>query len=201
MVYNRSGDNMKKIIFVIIELLLLIMANLFDNVEKEFKFLAINLCFLYAMTFPGNKLLKISFLLTNIADLFLFVRDDHYEVGVFLFILVQFIYFLHLGVIKLPHYEKTLIIILLLLGFIYNELIYLVLIYGVFSLVNVIFGIVNIKKNPLFILGITFLLICDIFVGLNNLGVQNASQVAWYFYIPSQGLIALSIDKKSICVL
>ena len=76
---------------------------------------------------------------------------------------------------------------------------------------NVIFAFINVKRNPLLAVGLLLFLFCDTFVGLEVMSSSylslNSSSIiykllqvdfnfVWFFYVPSQTLIALSLNKK-----
>lgn len=79
-------------------------------------------------------------------------------------------------------------------------------------ILNLIFAFINLKKSPLLAIGLVFFLLCDTFVGLSSaidvyITVSHTSWLyklvfadfnfIWFFYIPSQTLLALSSAKKT----
>lgn len=80
---------------------------------------------------------------------------------------------------------------------------------------NLVLSFIEFKINPLFALGLVFFILCDTIIGLNvaiptYITVPATSiiykilnlnfNLAWFFYVPSQTLITLSIlKKKKLC--
>lgn len=163
------------------------------------KYLGVLLCFVFAI-YNKDKYKSISLLFTLFADYFLLVLDNHYEIGVLSFILVQLVYaflisssndqrinsiYIRIGVI---------VIGLFLLWYFDNYTILNVLTIIYFSnlLVNTILSYRC--NNVLLSVGLSLFLCCDICVGMHNILQTNTffSFLMWFFYLPSQVLIVLS---------
>lgn len=172
-----------------------------------------------------RRLLVLAMLFTLISDLFLLILD-YYLFGVLSFIPVQLLYGLRLKLIdsKGHHYRRTLkqilaqllitgITVALLIGL--QTEINLLLIVTVFYFICIVTNVIHAlllaaatkgdRSNLLFALGMLLFLLCDINVGLFNMGgflelpehiyqpiYSAASILMWTFYAPSQVLITLS---------
>jgi hypothetical protein len=208
--------------FLVLEFLLfhLIHLNL-TNFGVGLRYLSIVLCLIYVLIIgktKDSKLIKIALVLTLCADLFLLIIDNYYCYGVSIFCFVQFIYTYRLLLIN--HSQRKLRVIIqiisiaaieigakILLPDNFDLLALVTIIYFVSLLNNIVNSVVFAKMNPLFSLGLVLFGLCDIFVGLSNLGTYvdfsffTSLDLAWLFYIPSQVLLALSISyKKKTCI-
>lgn len=156
---------------------------------------------------------------TAISDLFILVINDFYEIGLVTFIITQSIYFYRLyrgrqrayislfirfaamGVllgIMIPKSGMNLLLI--------EVCVYIVMLAGNCADAWVICN--KSLKNLLFAIGITLFLCCDICVGLDNAGMVGIELGAglknfvgpaiWAFYLPSQVLIVLSVNKGGL---
>lgn len=174
--------------------------DLFKADSTYIKYMGIILCFVYALL--NNKKFRIvSFIFTLIADYFLLVILDHYEIGVSSFIVVQMVYLYFLGNNKKAYFNMFLLIrgfviicgTLLLLIFnnmsLLNEL---VIIYFSSLVLNAIQAYV--QGDKFMALGLILFVCCDICVGLFNINSANhiALFLSWVFYLPSQVIIALA---------
>ena len=173
------------------------------------KYFGILLCLGFALLacvkWEGDKLVPIALALTAIADWFLLVRNDHYPIGIALFLCVQGVYLLRLrswgagdawplrAGLALAACAGLYILHLatlvnLLAGLYFSQL-----------LSNAVLAWT--RPGPLrraFALGLTLFAGCDLCVGLFNT-LPPASPLylpvsvgMWFFYLPSQVLIALS---------
>lgn len=151
---------------------------------------------------------------TAISDLFIFVLDDFYEVGLCTFIVTQSCYFarIYLAQGKKPWISLAVRLTLagiamLALGLTgnLNALTALVAIYLPLLVCNAVESAFLIKISKLYIIffiGLLLFIGCDICVGLNNSEMIGVSLPAssqkfigtaiWAFYLPSQVLIASS---------
>lgn len=194
---------MNKKAFVLLESILYISFLILDlkHIDSTYiKYAGIILCFIYALT-NRKKLISVAMLFTLISDLFLLVLNRHYELGLLSFIVVQILYSYFLGNINNTYFNRFLIIriIVLLLGtlilYIIGNLSFineLVLIYFSNELINMVHAYVN--KSTLLCIGLVLFVLCDICVGLHNINATNhiVALLMWFFYLPSQVLIALS---------
>ena len=153
----------------------------------------------------GDRLVPFALLLTCAADWFLLIQNDHLPLGVTLFLCVQGLYFLRLhragGSLRLLWLRLALAVVLtaapLLIPGMATPLNLLAMLYFSQLLSNTVLAWI---LPPLrqFALGLTLFVGCDVCVGLFNafsLPPALFAAVAvgmWFFYLPSQVLIALS---------
>ena len=168
------------------------------------KYAGILLCLAFSLL-GGDRLVSLALALTAGADWFLLVRNDHYALGVALFLCVQTVYYLRLrragadsawplrsalalgaglGVYAL-HMASP---VNLLAALYFSQL-----------LANAIAAWTRKGKRwRRFALGLTLFVGCDVCVGLFNARIGGlalyyfAAVGMWLFYLPSQVLIALS---------
>lgn len=206
--------------FIIIEVLIFIFAIFIFDFNVSMRYFAILCCYTYCMFQAKSKdtsLMCIAFIFTLISDLFLLVINDYFEVGVLFFIIVQGLYFYRLIIVNKLKYNLIYLIVFVILIFQimflilikeYDLLVFLSIIYFTTLIFNVIISTKNYKINIYFALGLVLFLCCDIFVGLGNIDlyvnlpnfinkiINLNFDFQWFFYIPSQVLIALSINKN-----
>jgi len=163
---------------------------------------------------------RIAFLSTLIADMFLLVINDFYEIGISFFLITQISYFIYQIIGN--NNKRTILITLItyillvtagIIGLISFNMVetanILALLYFFLLILNFIYSVINPSKNAknsVLSIGFSLFLCCDICVGLNNLDVilsNNTlyffiSYAMWMFYLPSQVLIVSSLDKKYI---
>lgn len=153
----------------------------------------------------GGRLIPIALALTAGADWFLLVRNDHYAVGITLFLCVQTAYYLRLRRMGAD------------CGWLLRSALALGAGLGLYALelaspVNLLAGLyfsqllsnavlawtVRGRPGRLFAVGLTLFVGCDLCVGLFNALPAAAplypvaSVGMWFFYLPSQVLITLS---------
>ena len=172
------------------------------------KYGGVLLCLLFALACAlrgGDRPVPLALALTAGADWFLLVRNDHYAVGVALFLCVQTVYFLRLRRDGTPAAVPLRAGLALGAGLGLYTL-------GLASPLNLLAGLYfsQLVSNALlawtkrgrrrraFAAGLTLFMGCDLCVGLFNvLSVDHplygaVSVGMWFFYLPSQILIALS---------
>ncbi len=156
----------------------------------------------------------VAMVFTALSDLFIFVLNDYYELGLVCFIAVQSVYFLriYMNLRKKPYISLTIravcfAVIMIVLGVTGNlqaltalAALYICMLVGNAAESARLIPIS--KKFILFTVGLWLFVGCDICVGLNNfdiLGItlstfaQKFVGIAmWAFYLPSQVLIVLS---------
>lgn len=169
-----------------------------------------------------KRLLQAALFFTTIADFF-FIIIESPELGIFIFILVQITYIIrHSRVLYLtPLHVKILIVLsssILFLGFFLKpksidaKLYYLALLYGTLLINSLICALFTLRSkfyykhsSLMLALGIFLFFMCDINVGLYPLisGCYNIPSLSmtiyyliWFFYLPSQLLLALSGYQK-----
>lgn len=164
---------------------------------------------------------QIGLIFTVVADYFLvYLNPQNQFLGVIFFILVQFAYFLRLvfeeqnsTVLKIHLATRflfpipVLIIAHLVLGESSDILAIVSVFYFTNLFLNIVFSIAGSPKSKFFTLGLICFILCDLVVGFANLEAYfNISQTSiiymilhsdldlvWFFYIPSQTLLALSL--------
>ena len=154
--------------FLLSECILFIFIMFCDSVWL--KYLSIFLCFLYTLYRKEGIVVLWVVLL---ADYCLLI-NDYYEMGIFLFIVVQCLYHEILG----SHYKFYIFLFLLL----YPQMPMLVLCYILMSFTNLI--VAYQKKHSLFIT-IVLLGLCDICVAIQYIFSIHVPLI-WLFYLPSQ---------------
>ena len=169
-------------------------------------------------------LAMLAMLFTLVSDVFLFILDNYYVVGLTTFIIAQLLYAFR---IELVNNDKrymiasgsirTLVVVVSLIIFLIRRddfLIYLVIIYFLNLILNCVFSLLTFlkdkEKKHMLVMSIGFFLfiLCDISVGLYNLnngfnGMEVNKELAsiflhliWIFYAPSQYLLTLSVDLR-----
>lgn len=185
------------------------------------KYVGIIFCFLYSFFIFLKRaeicrvFLLVAFIFTLISDYFLLIRGEEYNLfiyGICFFIVTQIVYFLMINYIRK---DKTYFILSLILRAIISLILYFIVtlifkfnltsafagIYFVqliFNFIDSIFLISVSKKYLILSIGLLLFIGCDICVGLNNLtildefGLDIVNKLMWFFYLPSQTLIALT---------
>lgn len=197
----------------------------YTELSASMKFISIVLCFLLALLsgakpFNGYnvKLLKIGLFLTVIADFFLLIEKEHYEIGITVFSIAQIIYTIRYNSRNRTNIIRSYVILLFTLFFTYivikpftkiEIIIPIALFYGIALITNVYKAFVVYREklyprpNGLMVaLGMLLFLLCDINVLLYNIFryvkqtnglLYRLSHVSiWLYYLPSQVLLALS---------
>ena len=194
---------MKKI-FILLETIIYITFmyadyfNLFDT--TVLKYLGIILCLLYCLL---NKKIYgiISFSFTLIADYFLLVKLDNYPLGILSFIVVQIIYAIYTNTLVKKSCLLFRVCVPLLLVLIIKPKDLTTTLSLIYFPQLVITALASIKytKNRLLTIGLILFVGCDICVGLHNLDLYSKWYALgqWFFYLPSQVLIALAIKNKA----
>ncbi|MGN1060338.1 MAG: lysoplasmalogenase family protein [Candidatus Coproplasma sp.] len=165
-----------------------------------------------------NAVMLAALFFTAISDLFILVLDKYYEIGLVTFIIVQSLYLYRLYADRLKKIYITLAVRLAVMSALIitfaaigkiNLLVAECAIYITMLVGNVIDAFIVCKKsvkNLLFAIGLLLFLGCDICVGLHNFGsvlnialpswlISFAAFAIWAFYLPSQVLITLSVNK------
>lgn len=172
------------------------------------KYAGVLLCLLYAALCAlrgGGRLIPAALALTAAADWFLLVRGDHFALGVALFLGVQTLYLLRLRTAGAPWAYWLRMGLPLLMGVIVwrlgllSPLNLLVCLYFSQLLSNAALAW-TVPGQRRFAAGLTLFVGCDVCVGLFNLGLAApfSGVGMWLFYLPSQVLITLSGERKSI---
>lgn len=176
------------------------------------KYAGILLCLAFSLLCAargGNRLVPIALALTAGADWFLLVRNDHYALGVVLFLCVQSVYFLRLRAAGAPAAWPLRSGLALGAGLAVcaagmavgqaAPLNLLAALYFSQLLSNTILAwTLKGRRWRRFALGLTLFVGCDVCVGLFNVLARISplypaiSVGMWLFYLPSQVLIVLS---------
>lgn len=178
------------------------------------KYAGVLLCVAFALWAAhqgGDKLVPIALALTACADWFLLVRNDHYAVGVLIFLCVQTVYLLRLrragaGTAYWLRAGLALLVGLSMYGLrMATPLNLLAGLYFSQLLSNTILAWTRRGRRwRLFAVGLTLFVGCDLCVGLFNAGLSSpglyraVSVGMWLFYLPSQVLIALSALHEEV---
>lgn len=176
------------------------------------KYAGILLCFVFALFCAlrgGSRLVAPALLFTAGADWFLLVRGDHLILGVSLFLCVQALYFLRLhrsgDSRKFLWLRLALAVVFTLAPFLIPGMAAPLNLLAMFYFSQLLSNTVLAWTLPtmrIFALGLTLFVGCDICVGLFNIlpaasPLFSAVSVGmWFFYLPSQVLIALSARSK-----
>ncbi len=165
------------------------------------KFAAICLCGMTALlgahTVDG-KLVAAALCFTVAADWFLLIKNDHYTLGILLFLIVQLIYAYRLHLLRgktSSSFFLRLALSCLGAGLSLFPL-WCAAIYFINLCVNTTQAFI--LKKPVFAWGLALFVCCDLCVGAWNLGLlPGFTRVGmWLFYLPSQVLIVLSQEQE-----
>ena len=168
-----------------------------------------------------NAIMLAALFFTAVSDLFILVLDKYYEIGLVTFIIVQSLYLYRLYSQRLNKIFITLatrlgvmaalIITFASLGML-NLLVAECAIYITMLVGNVVDCLLICRKsvnNLLFAIGLLLFLGCDICVGLHNFGsvinvalpiwlIEFVAVAIWAFYLPSQVIITLSVNRGGL---
>ncbi len=181
----------------------------FSSWTTGWKYAGILLCLLFSLLCAskgGDRAVPAALLFTSVADLFLLVIDHYYLAGVLFFLAAQLVYLIRLykmaGKIWLPARLAGILLSCLVPGILhlYSPLNLVSVLYFSFLLVNMaISWTVRTGQGRIFALGLSLFVLCDLCVGMYNLGwivpgwLHQFIRIGmWLFYLPSQVLISLS---------
>ena len=180
------------------------------------------------LSFKHNKYLtQLGLLFTVIADIFLVVISNRVQsIAMTSFSIVQILYFVQLLLNSDSKLQNKLNIIIRGVLIIVVEIVAIIILkekvdyvslismfYYVNLIMNMIFAFIQVKKDCLFAIGLLLFLLCDTFVGFQMafdiyIFISHNSFIyklftfpfnfIWFFYLPSQTLIALSLLKNKI---
>ena len=192
-----------------------------STIIKYISIIIVNLASLFTIIInrKGNYYFVLGLIFTLISDTFLLLINDYYIAGLICFNIVQNLYLFGLKNEISRYFKIQLLVRLIILitcvsiSFVTKE--YEVMLsssYIIFLIMNILTLILFCKKdskNITLLIGFCLFLLCDINVGLNNLGyyfpldqntintLQNvSSNLMWLFYLPSQVLISLYVKDK-----
>lgn len=198
--------------------------------EYIYYFLTVLFSFLFTLIIRDYSLdawlIRIALFFTVLADVFLVLLDGFYSLALCFFLIAQTSYMTRM-LISGEKKDKTIqllsqgsVVVLMVLVavslFKKDTVIDIVLAAGYFALLvsNIFFAFRKSKTFPLFWLGLVLFCFCDIFVGLAVLGryttlnpdslIYKINHIPfnfiWFFYTPSQTILALTIiNKKKSC--
>ena len=183
-------------------------------------------CFLFVEKSKSYFFTQLALIFTVFADLFLvwFGAEDQLS-GMIFFFGTQMSYFLRIFLEESnPKTRKIHLIVRIsasilisfatcvVLGENTDAVAIISLLYFANLAINTIFAFVNFKRSPLLAIGLTFFVLCDIFVGIATMGayihiaegslaykiLNSGVNWAWIFYVPSQTLLAISLFPTNI---
>lgn len=222
--------------FVLIEIIIYIIFQIYDfayGVNLIYlKYAGILTCLAFAAAgiyFYGKDgiVMTVALVFTAISDLFILVLNNYFEVGICTFTLTQAVHFARIYLIngKKPWISLAVragVVAVLLatlggLGMLNSAVVVLAVIYFPQLLINAVesaFLIKTDKKYIFFFVGLLLFTICDICVGVDNMGGINGDandatvgisiseglksfvhSVIWTVYLPAQVCIVLSLKK------
>ena len=210
-------------LFFVLFLLCDLLGRTFLFSSTVWKFSVIILAFLYVafewLWFGrGDALFRRRFFLllamgfTLISDAFLLVRGDNYTIGVCTFIAAQIFHALEIprskrqAVVSVALRTSIPLLAIAILAFcnILTPLYAAVACYAPQLLGNLLEHLLGAVKNEdreekrrslLLTIGFALFLACDLCVGLSNVGARGVGFWIWFFYAPSQALIAISCGR------
>ncbi|MGN0806920.1 MAG: lysoplasmalogenase family protein [Candidatus Coproplasma sp.] len=168
-----------------------------------------------------NAVMIAALFFTAISDLFILVLGKYYETGLVTFIIVQSLYLYRIYSDRLKKIYITLcarlaVMLALIITFaalcMLDVLVAECAIYITMLVANVVDAFIICRRsvnNLIFSIGLLLFLGCDVCVGLFNFGavldvalpawlIAFASVAMWAFYLPSQVLITLSVNKGGL---
>ena len=225
---NKTADIYITAVFILAEAILYMIFMWIDWTSEidttYYKFISICLCLSFAIYSAFSLQAEGIFTLIALAftvasDLFMLVLDKHYTLAVCLFIPVQLLYWLRIRIsTKKPCYMSIIArfcMILAILIALYamdglELLTAMTAIYFSMLLCNAIESCFYAKSldKLLFCIGLWLFVLCDVCVGLFNIGdvlgvslspefFYTVSVLMWGFYLPSQVLIVTSLKGKN----
>ncbi len=177
--------------------------------------------FTFAEKSTSYAFTQIGLLFTVVADYFLVIDNAQNKLaGVLCFLCVQIAYFLRIAfeernsiVLKIHLVTRFILPIPVLIATCFvlgdkTDLLALVsMLYFTNLFLNIVFSIAGSKKSRLLTFGLILFILCDIFVGLGQMEMyfnitegsfvymvlHSNFNIVWFFYVPSQTLLALSL--------
>ena len=180
--------------------------------------------FVFSLSNPKKLTISFALLFTVIADLFLVVlrlTKTTQSLGLIFFNIVQILYFLYIFIDN-KHKKASLIfrislnVLMIIISIIVLKsnvdlVSILTMIYISNLFANIVDCFLTIKTNYMLLIGLIFLIMCDIFLGLVMADgiylfykdgsflyklVRIPLDFSWFCYIPSQTIIAVFANKK-----
>lgn len=211
------------IMFSLIQLILYLM--IFTVGGDIVRYLVIIFSFLFSIIFisrdKNSYFTSGALAFTLMADLFLVMLNPAQQLmGMIFFCGAQFFYAVRVHfffeskrakhitlILRVAAIIAVQLVTIIVLGDAYDALSGVSMLYFTNIILNTVYAFVNVKKQPVYALGMLLFVFCDIFVGLSSavgtyLLVSESSIIytiahppfdaAWMFYAPSQTLISLS---------
>lgn len=217
-------ERIAKLVFLVVQLIIYYFSIFTKSVYIDLiRYSSIVLSFLFAFFYFnkkrywkfGRQFIIGGLLFTCAADYFLVALNDQFELGLLLFIVAQYCYFLYLSTeldslqrmhllgVRLGGALIGITVSFLLVGKMIPLLI-LAIAYASLFISNIVTAFRSIKRYLLFSIGLVLYAMCDVCVTLThmkfyitNLPHESVFRtMIWVFYIPSQVCIALSACQK-----
>lgn len=183
-----------------------------SGISTALKYASILLCLfasLSGISGKDGKYVASALALTVCADLFLLVLDNFYAVGVAFFCPVQIIYALRLRRMRAGKTALRALLFAAMLAIVCAVQPSALNILSAFYFSQLVCNAIEAAgaKNRLFSVGLLLFVCCDICVGLCNITFPFPASDAvfpiirilmWAFYLPSQVLIVLSSQRRSL---
>lgn len=215
-------DNIKFAVFLIVQLSLYgVILTAGGTVLRISEFLAIVICFLYALLCGKQKSVIIGLACTVAADFCLVICAPAEQLwGMVFFLTAQTAYAIGLHsqvknrclvILRLAAILLAVILTVAVLGDGTDALALISLCYYANLILNIAAAFFNFQKDPVLPIALVLFLLCDTVVGLqvasgSYLAIREDSalyrlifmdfNLAWFFYLPSQVLIALCSAKR-----
>ena len=186
-------------------------------------YLSILLCFCFALINWGDPFIIAGLACTCMADLFLVVWQPQQQLwGMVWFLCAQCLYAVKLqrlshskilGIVRVALTGIGALVTVIVLREKTDALAVISVCYYANLIMNIVQSLANFKKTPLLAIGFILFLLCDTVIGLQvaaggYLPISEGSLLhriifmdfflSWFFYLPSQVLIALSSRKKEM---
>ncbi len=222
----KSILKLDTMLFLIIEVGLLVSSQVFNTTLVDiFHYSCVVLCLIYGVgNWVTNRkkekrdcFIVFGLAFTSIADYYLILQNNNYEIGVIAFGMTQICYNGYLTAKKKLQYRRNLCVIQILVAGLTGFricvmqkqcllLFWIVSLYVTIFISNLLVAIKAFSKQILFTIGLILFFMCDLCVGLSNAelaGIQIKYQniyawLIWIFYIPSQVCISLFLERKRL---
>ncbi len=170
---------------------------------------------------PKVIILQVGLLFTVISDVFLVLLDAKIpEAGMSTFVVVQLSYWIYL-LMNIKEHNRILDVAMRLLVIAaaealvvcvikdkFDYLSFISILYFANLILNIVVAFIKFKSNPYLAIGLLLFAFCDVIIGLSSANgyyiyieensiidkmIHSRFDHAWFFYIPAQTLIALSV--------
>lgn len=223
-IFHNKKQGIVTGIFLLLELILYILLLTTGGAVQAYSmYLSIVVCFLYSLLHSktGDRLLIAGLACTMVADLFLVLWSPRQQLwGMVFFLGAQTLYAIKLHrancnrailILRICLIAAAEVITVAVLKEQTDALAVISMCYYGNLIVNIIAAFARFKENKLFAIALVLFALCDTVIGLQvasgaYLPIREDSwlyeiifmnfNLAWFFYLPSQVLIALSSTKK-----